>query len=187
MLAIERQKKRIAKLGKESIEFDGKALNAAKLGITLAMTRMQEIGHEVQARNAKRQRALTLQAQGMHVPKEDFYSAIRTNQLTELAQTIKTFQEVGMKSLGTNIEKLQVDAHMEAENSISVNEELARDDPGRLAGVLAVMGRVPEYAQMFKELGAGPDEFIDGELIAEDADDPGDDDDAESVSDGSLR
>jgi hypothetical protein len=163
-LAIERQKKRAQKLGKDAVEFDEKSLKIAQLGIGLVMTRYGEIVQEVTAKKAIREEALAKQQAGVPVDREDLWSAIRYGEMESLARAAVTLQEIGNKALGNDTQKLQIEGTIEHGHSISVNAELAREDKGRIAGVLAVMNRMPEFREIITAELEDKD-YIEGELV----------------------
>ena len=145
-LSKARQSKRIAELSKQSIEFDEKSLQAAKLGQGLVLTRLAEIGREVQAAQIRRQEAEKLQASGFEVDPREFGTAIDAKELSILGQAAASWQIIGQKSLGTDITRMEIQHDIQASIDVdmtttSIAAELGRDDPDRLAAFLQAAKR----------------------------------------------
>ena len=162
--AVERQRKQRKKMVDESVQFDVNALNAAKLGIGMSTARLAEIMAEHQVKQARVKDAQRRMEAGEPVEKWELYSAINYRELEGLAGAIERFQSVGMRAMGTDVQKYEVtspDGSMAA-TTINVTAELHRDDADRMALILEAMqdaGLIPEDAIQ---------DIIDGEVVGED-------------------
>jgi hypothetical protein len=136
----------------------------------LIMTRLGEVASEVQQTAEKRKYTMEKLAAGQSVKREELRSAIRSTEICELANAARSFQGIGTKALGTNIERVQIDSQVNVGANVSVNAELSRQDNGRLAGFLAVMHRTPEFREMFAEIGQVKNELGSGDYIDDEAD-----------------
>lgn len=138
----ERLKKRAKQIAKNALDFDEKAHNAAKLGMAMVTTRLAEIAKDVQVRKPLRDAALQKLANGQSVTKEELYSAIRASELNELANAADRFQSLGMKALGTDVQRVDI-AGLEGNttnvNVVNVRQEIQRDDVERMASMLEAM------------------------------------------------
>jgi hypothetical protein len=171
-IAKERQDKRISMLSSQAIEFDDTGLKMAKLGMRLIGVRMGEIAKEVKIRQALREDAERRLELGQAVDRKELWSAVRADELERLAKAAQTWQDIGRRSLGTDITQVQVDVTGTVETTISVAAELERDDPDRLAAFFAAAERAGIYEQM-AELEApdqqqeDDDDTVDAELVEE--------------------
>lgn len=178
-LTRKRQKARIEKLGSESVEFDDQALNIAKIGMRLVGTRMGEIARDVTDRQKLREQALFNRQQGYPIDYSDLRSAIHSTELERLGKSAQMFQEIGMRALGTNVERHEhTGANGEPINiqhHISVVQELERDDPDRLGAFLAAAHNAGVFDQLAAlededetpQLEAQPHEEQQGEQVVE--------------------
>lgn len=175
----DRQAKRSEFLGKESVEFDNRNLDLSKLGLRLIGTRMAEIAREVQTKDAVRKRAEEDLRSGLPVDWKDLKTAVNSRELETLGKAAQMWQEIGMKALGTDVERHSIEANINqnvnVEATISVAAELERDDPDRLAAFMAAAERAGIWEQL--ELTAGPE----GSGHDEDEHDDTEHDDADGV------
>lgn len=153
----ERQSKRVEFLGKESVEFDNRNLDLAKLGLRLIGTRMTEIAREVQTKAAIKEQAERDLKDGLPIDWKDLKTAVNSRELETLGKAAQMWQEIGMKALGTDIEKHSIEANINSqvsvEATISVASELERDDPDRLAAFMAAAERAGIWQQLELEAG----------------------------------
>lgn len=141
-LATTRTNKRIAKMANEAVEFDGKALTAAKLGIAMVTARMGEIAREVQAHQSIREKAIAEAANGYPVELSDLSSVIDAKELNTLGQAALSWQALGMKALGTDIQRTEISGEIGVDVEVtSIAREMSRDDPERLAAFLVAAQR----------------------------------------------
>lgn len=190
-----RKLKRAETLGKESVEFDTRNLDLAKLGVRLVGSRMTEIARDAQAQAERRRQAEEDMRNGLPVDYSALRSAINSRELETLGKAAQMFQEIGMKALGTDIERMeisgQINHDVQIEQTISVAQELERDDPDRLAAFLAAAQR----AGLFSEVTAGEletgeletgelddSEVHDAELVEEPVEEPGPEPDQSTVA-----
>lgn len=132
-------------LGK-SIDFDNNAHKVAEMGMKLAQVRLGEMAQEIKARQNLREEAMQLMSAGMKYNKENMRTAVYPRELAELAKAMSSFQEIGMKALGTDVIRHEisgidtnvfVDASTtNTQNNVSITEEMRKDDPERLASIL---------------------------------------------------
>ncbi len=159
----ERQKKRVKKMAENAVEFDANAYKVASTGMAMIYTRLAEIAAQVNASRALRADALERQKNGEPVERYELYSAVNYREMEGLASAASRFQEVGMKSLGTDVQRHEIsgpDGGPIEATTTSIIQELNRDDPERLAMLVAAMKESGLYT--------GDDEnVIDGELIEE--------------------
>lgn len=173
----ERAKVRARQIAGNALDFDEKTYNAAKLGIGLVLTRLAEIGQEVQAKKPARDDAMKRLAAGQHVTRDELYSAIHTSHLSELANAAERFQNLGQKALGTDVQRVDITGAETTVNIVNVQTELARDDAERTAGVIEAMADAGFFPQELLEAMQLPDEdddVIEGEVV----DAPNEDEDA---------
>lgn len=172
--AIERQRKQRKKMVDESVQFDVNALNAAKLGIGMSTARLAEIMSEHQVKQARVKDAQRRMEAGEPVEKWELYSAINYRELEGLAGAIERFQSVGMRAMGTDVQKHEVtspDGSM-ASTTINVTAELHREDADRMALILEAM----------RDANLIPDDSLD-EILGEVVDEDGEDADDEESDD----
>ena len=141
-----RQAKRVLELAGESVDFDSKSLDLAKLGIGMVTARLAEIAREVQESQRRREEALKLQAAGFDANPKDLKTVIQARELDMLSKAAVQFQEVGQKALGTDITRMEItqDIHTDIDVDVhvtSISAELSRDDPERLAAFLQAAKR----------------------------------------------
>lgn len=163
-LALSRQNKRVAKLANEAVEFDNKALTTAKLGMAMVTARISEIAKEVQQHNTRREQALQLQAEGFDVDIADLKTVIDARELNTLGQAALSWQQLGMKALGTDVLRTEVSGTVDVDIEVtSIAREMSRDDPERLAAFLVAAQRSGLF-EAAGELTAVPD-IIDADII----------------------
>lgn len=169
----ERQAERARRLAKNAAEFDEKAYDLAKVGMALVQVRLLEITKEANARRALHDQALRELQQGLTVDKERLWSAVRSRELEGLASAAERFQSIGMKSIGTDVQKHEISGPGGGpiENQVNITAEITRDDAERTTAIIASLF---DAEILPKELQAV--------LLAEDTDDE-DIQDAEIVDD----
>jgi hypothetical protein len=149
-IAKQRRKKRVETLSTKAVEFDDRNLGIAELGLKLIGQRFTEIAKEVQLKAERRAKAEEMLRQGLPVDRYDLYSAIRSTEMNELARAADVLQNMGMKALGTDVERHSIDisGDVTVDHSISVSQELERDDPDRLAAFMAAAQRSGVFQQL---------------------------------------
>ena len=175
-----RQAKRVLELAGESVDFDSKSLDLAKLGIGMVTARMAEIAREVQESQRRREEALKLQAAGFDANPKDLKTVISARELDMLSKAALQFQEVGQKALGTDVTRMEItqDIHTDIDVDVqvtSISAELSRDDPERLAAFLQAAKRAGLLDTVLNEsqsdvplqIEAGNDEVVDAEVVDE--------------------
>ena len=163
VITRERQKKHAKKLAENSIEFDSSSFNVAKLGIAMVTTRLAEVAQGVQQANILRKDAIRRQSEGEHVEKWELYPHVNYREMDGLASAAARFQEIGMRALGTDIQKHEItgaDGNPIEMTSTSIITELNRDDPERLAMLILALRETGLAENMFSD-----DEIIDGVLL----------------------
>lgn len=145
-MAKARQTKRILELSGESVDFDSKSLNVAKLGMAMVTTRMSEIAREVQEQQKRREEALRLAQNGYPIDPEDLRTVIDARELDTLSRAAIQWQTLGQKALGTDIQRMEIQQEIQANIEVdvevtSISAELSRDDPERLAAFLQAAKR----------------------------------------------
>ena len=150
-IAQQRQRLRAKRIAKDASDFDDRSHTVGKVGMQLVGVRLSEIAQEVKDREQIRKDALRRRASGQAVDKEDLYSAVYARELSELAKAAQVFQEIGQRALGTAVERHEISGPEGGpilSASISVTQELERDDPDRLAAFLSVAQRTGVWAQL---------------------------------------
>lgn len=157
-IALSRTNKRITRMANEAVEFDAKALTTAKLGMAMVTARIGEIAKEVQEHNVKREQAKQLQAEGYDVEIDDLKTVIDARELNTLGNAALAWQALGMKALGTDIQRTEVSGTVDVDVEVtSIAREMSRDDPERLAAFLVAAQRSGLFDQQTPELTAVPD------------------------------
>lgn len=144
-MARTRQAARIMKLSREAIDFDDMTFDVAKTGLKLIQVRLDEISQDVGLSQARKKVALEELAQGEKIDPKDLKSAIWSKEMDELARAAVVWQQIGAKSLGTDVIKhaLQVEASLDIDVAMtSVSAELGRNDPERLAAFMYLVQKV---------------------------------------------
>lgn len=142
-IARERQRKRTKRLSDQAVDFDEKTYKAANIGVGLIMTRLGEIAQEVGKRAEIRKRALERLERGRTYEKQDLYTAVNYREMESLASAAQRFQEMGMKALGTDVLRHEISGPdggtLDVSATVRVTEEIVRDDPERVAAIVASM------------------------------------------------
>lgn len=170
---ITRLRKRAESIEVNALDFDEKAHSVAKLGMSLVAGRMAEIGQEMQVKKQFRDQAIADLQQGIAVDPKDLYSAVRYSELEGLAQAADRFQTIGMKALGTDAQRIDINATGTGDTNVSivnVTNELARDDAERLGDVFEAMA---ESGLLPKEV-LDAVTVVDGDVVEEENDIPTD-------------
>lgn len=176
-----RQAKRIAELSKESVDFDSKSLNVAKLGIAVITARMSEIARDVQEQARKRDEALKLAAAGYVIDPKDLDTVVDARELDTISRAAIQFQQLGQKAMGTDVQKIDINQEISGQIDVdvevtSVAAELGRDDPERLAaflqaakraGLLDTVTQAPNNQDQLSIEASddGDDEIIEAEIV----------------------
>lgn len=163
-LAKSRQLRRINLLSTKSIEFDDKTLKTAEVGIALVLTRLAEILQDVGIKKELREKAIEEIKRGGVIDFNDLVSAIDSKELSTLASAAQVWQQVGNKAVGSDVIKheLQIDASLDVDiRSLSLTQELGRDDPERLAQLFNIANRAGLLDGILNE-------SMDAELIDDD-------------------
>ena len=144
--AVEGRKNRLTAMADQANDFDDKSLTVAKMGMAMVTTRLAEIAEELKNSKTRRENARVKQERGEFVERHELWSAINYKELEGLAKASQTFQEVGRKALGvSDIERIEISGPeggaIQVDGDFSIREELARDDPERLAQVIMAAHR----------------------------------------------
>ena len=163
---MERAKVRAKQIETNALDFDDKAFTIAKTGMALVHARMAELGQDMQAHRAIRAQALANKENGLPYKDKDLYSAVRHNEIDALASAAQKFQDIGMKALGTDVQKIDLSGQLEGSTEITVNisGEMKRDDPERLADMLAAMNQAGVIPDDVLAAMSADDEVIDAEV-----------------------
>lgn len=164
-LARERIRKRQATLVNKGVDFDDKALQVAELGMGMVTQRLAEIAQEVTRRRKIRDEALAKIDAGLPVDKTDLYSAVNYREMEGLASAASRFQEIGMKALGTDVQRHEISGPEgdAIEVKTNIRHEITRDDPERIAAIVSSF----EDAGLL-ELGT-IQEIIDAEIVEDES------------------
>lgn len=136
-IAQERQKKRIKELAGKAVDFDATAFDAAVNGISLIVRRLSEIQEEATAKEGVIKEAHERLAKGEYVERYELMSAVYHKEMEGLANALDKLQGIGMRALGTDVNKHEIINSSEAlVQQISIHAEMRRDDPQRLVELL---------------------------------------------------
>lgn len=142
-MAAQRRVNRIASQQKELEGFDDNALRVAKLGVAMVSARLAEIARAHQERETARQKALERLGQGLHIELEDLSpqaSAVDARELDTLGRAALSFQEVGRRALGVDVNRVELTG--QDGTPIQVEERVLRvDEPDRIAAFANAMVR----------------------------------------------
>lgn len=120
----ERRRNRLGELAQSADKLDSKALSASELGLQLCVARLVEIGRAVESRRGQ---------SGV-----DFGSAIEAREMQALASAADLWHKIGLRSVG-DVEALRIQLLGANGKPLDVADELTRDNPERLGGVVAVL------------------------------------------------
>ena len=123
-----RQQARAAALAKNGVALDDKAIDTAKLGLQLCYARLGEI-----AEQAQRRRAETAGTGGQ--------TGIDAQEQQRLAAAVDLWHKIGMRAIGDPESLTRIELTGAGGRPIEISQELTRDDPNRLTGVLAVLAQ----------------------------------------------
>lgn len=170
-LLRERRKKRQFENMVAAEEFDASSLSIGKLGQGLVVGRLVQISEVFAADRERYARAIELVRQGIKVPREELYGAVRAAELMELAKAAQLFQELGRKALGTDVQNIHLFGGLDGADGgdapqASVVDELGRADPDRIAAMIDALVDLGEAGLKFDGEGnvVGFD-IIDGEVV----------------------
>ncbi len=188
-VAKQRQTRRVLELAGQSVEFDSRALETAKLGMHVVTTRMQEIAAEIEELTERRDEYIARMEAGEDIPELDMVSissAIDARELEMLARAAIAWQQLGHKAMGTDVTRMEIQHDIQANIDVdvevtSISAELSRDDPERLAAFLQAAKRAglldtgmtdpvagTETAEVTTEtlaIGGSNDDIIDAEIV----------------------
>lgn len=167
---MERAKIRAKQIANNSLDFDDKAFGIAKTGMALIHARMAELTQDMAAHKNTRARALADKENGIPIKDKDLHAAVRYSEIEGLASAASKFQEIGMKALGTDVQRVDLTGELTSaqEITINVNSEVRRDDPERLAEMLTAMNQAGVLSDDIMHAINGPDdddEVIDAEVV----------------------
>jgi hypothetical protein len=139
-----RQRRRATKLAKDAVDFDERAITAARLGATIVQTRLGEIARDMREQAERRAAAERLRANGVSVNPADFKTVIDSRELGVLATAMKEWHSIGQRAFGTDVQKVEhtgMDGGPIELEVTTVAGEMAKKDPERLASFLAAAER----------------------------------------------
>jgi hypothetical protein len=125
-LEATRRQAKAAAMSKEATALDGRALDAAKMGLQLAIARLAEIGQ--QAQRARSDAGVGGAPAGV----------IDAQEQQRLAQAVDRWHKIGLRAVG-DPETHRVEITGANGAPLEIAAELRRDDADRLAGVLGVL------------------------------------------------
>lgn len=177
---IERQKKRAATIASDAAKLDESGHKAATLGMTMVMKRLAEIATESKDAEARIAEARRRRNAGQPVEAWEVRSPIYYNELVALSGALEKFQTIGMKALGTDVQRHEVYGQVEQTHSLNVGQELHRDDPDRLAGFLLgvqdagiadlMFNESPINTEVFNTATTSTEDVEDAEVVEDDED-----------------
>lgn len=120
-----RQQARVAALTKKSMDLDDRAIGVATLGIQLAQNLLATRAGEIKAGGEGNEDGRPRRT-------------INALELSRIAQAVDLFHKIGLRAVGDpQVTRLEVTGAGGA--PIEIAQELRRDDPDRITGVLAVL------------------------------------------------
>lgn len=167
---------RAKQIARNALDFDEKTYNAAKIGIAMVTTRLAEVASEVAIKKPLRDQAWRTLAAGGAVDKAELYSAIRADEINALANAMERLQTVGMKALGTDVQRVDISGGDTQVNIVNVSQEIQRDDPERLAAIIGAFGEagmLPDTLLDALEAEQDDDDVVDGEEVPDPDSDAG--------------
>ena len=123
-----RRRTKAQQLATQSTQLENRALESAQLGLQLIFARLGEIAQEVQANRAN------------SVGEGRARSGIKADEQQKLAAAADLWHKIGLRAIG-DPETHRVELTGPGGRPIEIAQELRRDDPDRLTGVLAVLQR----------------------------------------------
>ena len=154
---------------KRVLDFDEKQYNMSLVGTGLVVRRLEEIQNDVEQLRAIREAALEAKASGQPYDETALRSAIYHRELEALAKAGAAFQEIGMRALGIDKQRMEITNIEATQNNISITAELKKDDTDRLAAFIQVAndtGVIQRIQKLADERSAqtkdGPLEITDG-------------------------
>lgn len=137
---------RAKRMKKRAEDFDDFGLKTADTGMKLVMQRLIEVAEESNARKSIRKIAIQKLENGITVDPKELRSGIYYRELNELASALERFHNIGQRALGIDKSTLELIGSFEhtelseTTQRLDITQELIRDDPDRLGGLLASLG-----------------------------------------------
>lgn len=153
-----RRRTKAQQLATQATQLENRALESAQLGLQLIFARLGEIAQEAQANRAA------------SVGEGRAKSGIKADEQQKLAAAADLWHKIGLRAIG-DPETHRVELTGPGGRPIEIAQELRRDDPDRLTGVLAVLQRAG-LGDIFRS--------VPGEVV----DDGGEDGDAPALGAG---
>lgn len=138
-LAKERQRSRAKELSKEAVEFDGKTLSVAKMGMNLVQARMAEISRKWTSMREMMEQDNEALKNGTIRPRDGLWSAINHKELDSLARAAEALQRLGRTALGEDVIRIQHEVDGQVEHTVTVRDRLGQDDADRIGRLLAAL------------------------------------------------
>lgn len=168
----ERQKAKSKLQTENAAAFDEQAYNAGRLGLGLVMRRLGEIAKDAEAKEPVRQAALAALKRGEVIDDKDLRSSIYYRELEALASAADRWQQIGMRALGTDVQKHEIsgmDTTINVGNTVNVQAEITRDDPERSAAIISSMidaGLIPaELVDVLFGEDQDEEDVVDAEVL----------------------
>ena len=160
-MAEERYRDQRKKMLSDAGAFDMNTLRIAQLGTALITKRLIQISKINEMVDETVDEAIQRKKAGMPTEPTDFYGAVHSRELLEIANAAQTFQAIGMRAMGTDVNRIEVESHGGGDvtiNTVNIQNELTRDDPERLARLL----------QALRDAGLDQPVEIEGEVLDDD-------------------
>jgi hypothetical protein len=125
-LEAQHRQARAATMSKKATEVDSTALDAATMGLQLCLAALADIGQRAQQRRSET------------MGQPDIAPRIDALEQSRLAQAVDLWHKVGLRAVG-DPETHRLEITGAGGGPIELAAELRRDDPDRIAGVLAVL------------------------------------------------
>lgn len=172
IVIAERSKKRAKEIAKNAMDFDEKSHNVAKIGMAMVTTRLAEIAKETEVKRPFRDDAMDRLRKGEHVEPHELYTVVRYKELEGLANAAERFNQLGMRALGTDVQRIDVTGMGDVtvnNNVVNVSAEMRRDDSDRMAAMFEAMGESGLLPTELIEALGGEDDtadnIIEGEVV----------------------
>lgn len=163
----ERQKKRQKELVAAALDVDSKSINVARLGLALVTKRIAEIAKESEGMAKRAELINHYIDNGLKIPDKLLQPTIDAREMVALAQAAQGYQQLGLKALGEDVQRVEVTGRDGGAVQIEVRkvaDEVMRDDNNRLAALLNASAEL--QAQLLGEM-----DIEDADIVEDEEDD----------------
>jgi hypothetical protein len=157
----------LADMADQSIKFDKSTIDTAKLGMGLIAGRLAEIAAQFAAAQPASRAVIQKMQRGLPVSREELYSVVNYKELGELSRAGLAFQQMGRAAFGTDVQNFNFETNegSSIEAVINVGAELGKDDPDRLAAMMAAMERANLIQLTLDGEEEEDEDIVDAEIV----------------------